>query len=164
MCGCNKKEAVTTFKNEDVTVWGPLYWKILHTLAENVGVRLTESQDEIIALKITKIVNDIPNALPCSECQLHAQEYIRANPVNFNGLTRTALRDAVRLYLYTFHNSVRTSKGQPIIVALTDLETLYNTHITMTELRKVIHANKTMSEWRFNVKMLTMQLGILDYD
>ncbi len=151
---------LSTSGNEDAAVWGPKFWRNLHTYAENVGVLLDESKDEIVASKMNTIINDLPLVIPCSVCQLHAAEYIKAHPINLIGLKRTALRDAARLYLYTFHNSVRTSKGQPIIVNLEDLETLYGAPLTRSQIIDLpILISKAGIDWGNSYYLLSKMFG-----
>jgi hypothetical protein len=63
------------------------------------------------------IVGSLHQIIPCPECQAHAAAYISANPLpTLRGLRGGDLRDTIRNWLFNFHNHVRTSKGQPIII------------------------------------------------
>jgi hypothetical protein len=54
--------------------------------------------------------------LPCTDCQAHASAYISGNPLpQLKGLIGNRLKETVRAWLFTFHNAVRSQKGQPIM-------------------------------------------------
>jgi hypothetical protein len=72
------------------------------------------------------LVNLLPAILPCSTCQGHMRQYIAMNPFVLTGLVGSDLRTYCRTWLLTFHNAVRTSKGQTIdITTLEQLSGLY---------------------------------------
>jgi len=102
-----------------IQVWGPALWSIFHSLAARTG-RLTgvragvsiESEEKrlwrtmLLAFRST---------IPCPLCQKHYNEYIQSR-------TWLALFDkkgiewgsAMKQWFYTFHNTVRSGKGQPL--------------------------------------------------
>jgi hypothetical protein len=63
------------------------------------------------------MISSLPLILPCTECQAHAAAYLAAHPLpSLKELQGATLRDTIREWLFTFHNHVRISKGQPILV------------------------------------------------
>jgi hypothetical protein len=132
MCGCNKQATKTVTPTElDAAVWGPVYWRAFHIIAERIGVVNAAGTDVELSAYVRTLILQIPDVLPCAVCRTHARMYVAAHPPAFVGQTRAGLRDAVRSYFYNFHNNVRISKGQPIVVALSDCEGLYGSGVTM---------------------------------
>jgi hypothetical protein len=126
MCGCGKK-STTAAVSADLAVesWGPSYWYIFHIIGENIGVRNTPELDADLATRITVFIQKLDEVLPCAVCRAHALTYKNEHPFSAAGLTRTALRDAVRGYFFEFHNAVRLKKGQPLNVDISQLPGLY---------------------------------------
>jgi hypothetical protein len=136
-CGCGKKKNSASFLLSidgnpqhilEPPHWGPILWKYLHCLAEKLGTANNTVIDTDQANYIEILINNLPNIIPCSECQAHASSYMSANPLpNLKGLYSNALRETVRNWLFTFHNNVRTIKQQPIILNnVEECATLYN--------------------------------------
>jgi hypothetical protein len=120
-CGCGKKKTSGYFldKNEKVEpeIWGPIVWKYLHCLTEKISINgnpiITADQ-----IKYTEVLlSTLHTILPCTECQAHASLYISQNPVpSLKDLKGEQLRSVIRTWIFTFHNSVRIRKNQPILV------------------------------------------------
>jgi hypothetical protein len=124
-CGCGKKNAGGTIhfmgregnQIADPQEWGPIVWKYLHCLAEKMGTSGNTIVDTDQANYMETLLTTLHLVLPCTECQAHAANYIAANPVPaLKGIYGDNLRSTVRNWLFTFHNQVRSSKGQPIQV------------------------------------------------
>jgi hypothetical protein len=117
--------------------WGPALWRILHTFVERIGKRGTvdvapgdhirHHQEYEIWMAFLGIMGDV---LPCNTCQAHFKEYTAGNPyaVPFTSGSGEGRRLAVRNWLWTFHNSVRTRKGQDCILSLEALPYIYATY------------------------------------
>ena len=122
-CGCAKKNAKTSelIQSEmdqllPPTCWGPILWTYLHCIAERIGLSGNKIIDTDQANFVEILVTSLPSILPCTECQAHTAAYLAANPFpSLKGLYGDALRNAARVWLFTFHNYVREFKGQPII-------------------------------------------------
>jgi len=119
-CGCGKKGAPPPLMLQEQLLspeeWGPMLWNYLHCLAEKMGSTGNKMIDTDQANYMDTLLTMLPLILPCLECQAHAASYLVANPLpNLKGLYGTLLRDAVRKWLFLFHNAVRASKGQPIL-------------------------------------------------
>jgi len=124
-CGCGKKNNAGTVhfmgregsQIADPLEWGPILWKFLHCLSEKVGLSGNKIVDADQANYMETMLNTLHLILPCQECQAHAASYISSNPLpSLKGLDGGTLRNTVRTWLLTFHNYVRTTKGQPILV------------------------------------------------
>jgi len=132
-CGCGKRKGgnVTVLADHEINLadgaWGPILWKYLHCVAEKIGMSGNAIVDTDQANYMETLLTMLPLVLPCKECQAHAATYIGLHPVPLlRGLYNTSLRNAVREWLFAFHNAVRMSKEQPILVStVEECEALY---------------------------------------
>ena len=129
-CGCAKRRGPITLVGADAAdgnpdTWGPPLWTILHILAERIGLSAMDADQN---RDMSVLVNLLPASLPCSTCQGHMRQYIAMHPFILTGLLGADLRTYCQTWLLNFHNTVRTSKGQPIeITTLEELADLYGT-------------------------------------
>jgi hypothetical protein len=97
--------------------WGPVLWKFLHCLTENIGLSGSTIVDTDQANYMETIITMLPLIVPCNECQAHAASYLASHPLpTLKGLYHHQLRDTIRIWLFEFHNAVRTQKGQEIMI------------------------------------------------
>jgi len=123
-CGCGKKKTgtvhfmgQTSAEAPDPVEWGPIVWKYLHCLTEKIGLSGNPLVDNDQALHMEILINTLHLIIPCPECQEHAKSYISKNPFpTLRGLQNDTLRSTIRNWLFVFHNTVRTLKGQPITI------------------------------------------------
>ena len=94
--------------------WGPLFWKILHGLAEkcgkqvNINIQSDERRAWIHLLKQTQYT------LPCDICRNHYTEWLQENPVD--GLLKiqyTDINQWVRNWLLILHNTINEGNNRP---------------------------------------------------
>lgn len=123
-CGCGKKTSGTVHfmgqvstDTPDPVEWGPIVWRYLHCLIEKIGFSNNSLVDNDQAGFMETLIGTLHQIIPCPECQTHASAYIAGNPLpTLRGLKGNELRDILRLWLFNFHNHVRNSKEQPIII------------------------------------------------
>lgn len=123
-CGCGKKNTGTMhFMGQgnsevpDPIEWGPILWKYLHCLTEKIGFSGNIIVDGDQANYMEVLISTLHLIIPCPECQSHASSYISLNPLPpLRNLRGNELRNTVRIWLFNFHNQVRNSKGQQIII------------------------------------------------
>ena len=127
------------------TVWGPLLWKLLHTMAE-----WSDRRDIIYRWK--HVLELTSAAIPCTRCRRHMQEYLRMHsmfirppepipPVRGKqkGWIPAKGEDvklAIRKGLWTFHNHVNRSTGATELTE-EDANALYQGTDRATSLRSV---------------------------
>ena len=133
-CACGKRKNGTTdaaIEREAnqlllPTQWGPIMWKLLHIIAEKIGQSGNMITDMDQANYVKALITSLPSILPCQECQSHAETYLATNPfpvlTNMNGL---AMSNIVRIWLFTFHNHVRTMNEQEPLATPEECHTLY---------------------------------------
>ena len=118
-CSCSKKGGAAPLMGKDSSepeIWGPILWKYLHCIAENIGYS-GNIMDTDQANYVYTIITSLHLIIPCQDCQSHTLSYITSNPFpilkDLHGVT---LRSTVSKWLFQFHNSVRNMKGQPIML------------------------------------------------
>ena len=122
-CGCGKKPgaAAPVLQTDQLlapTEWGPILWKYLHCIAERIGASGNKIIDTDQANYTETMLSMLPQVIPCTECQEHAGTYLAAHPIpSLKGLYGTELQQNVRTWLFEFHNAVRLSKQQPILIS-----------------------------------------------
>ncbi len=79
-------------------------WDHLHALPRTMEQAPSMEEQASMAQYISSLVSN----LPCSECAVHARDYIMSNPVD------ASTPQALGRWVCRYHNSVRESKGQPI--------------------------------------------------
>jgi hypothetical protein len=112
----------------DPQEWGPTLWLYLHCLASKIGTTGNSIIDTDQANYMEYIITNLPNIIPCLECQSHATTYIKTHPLpTLKGLYKDTLRTTTQEWLLKFHNTVRQRKGQPIIInTIEELNRTYN--------------------------------------
>ena len=130
-CSCSKKTPVGQDMNvADPLQWGPILWKYLHSLAENLGFSNNVIVDTDQANYMETILSTLHLIIPCQECQGHTLNYVSLHPIPvMKGLRGDNLRAVIRDWLFHFHNSVRAMKGQPIIFNTPDECSIYKTNV-----------------------------------
>jgi len=118
--------------------WGPRFWKILHTLAEQSGFQNTviQNNDEadawILLLKLQAFV------MPCSLCRKHFQEWYISHRVDgLRGILGENRRKWIREWLWSCHKRVNdlTQKESP---ELKNLPELYSKKSIEKEFRELL--------------------------
>lgn len=143
--------------------WGPLFWKIFHTLAERAGKQSGEPTkgDEMRAWPL--FVKCIAPVIPCEECRSHYESYVAAHPFTLPD-SYTAWNSYIRLWFYNLHEWVnqRLEKDrfpfdslqgtynsfQPLSTWISDLETL--------QLRAMKQNGITLLAWKAWLKQYKM--------
>ena len=78
----------------ETTVWGPLLWNILHTLAAMVPD----------ISKWTTLLTLLTTTIPCEICRTHYTQYYNDHPVTGD----------IATWLFVFHNDVNHRIGKPL--------------------------------------------------
>jgi hypothetical protein len=108
----------------NINVWGPALWSLLHGLAEKTGFKPTEKVEGEEKRLWRSLLMTLRHSIPCPRCQKHYNDYVNQNPYH----TLFAFKggewgSALRTYLWTFHNAVRTTNGQSLDFPVERLET-----------------------------------------
>ena len=173
MCECGKGYKMAPYLTElTVEQWGPTVWKLLHVLASRVGGS-GEAIDADAANGLFFVINQLPDILPCADCARHARAYLYEHKFAPRGLLGAELQTYVETWLLTFHNAVRTRKGQAILVNnVTEYHNLWlpqrilpcddealTLFFNYGKMYKIIDLTK-FTRWNNQLKRLRLLLGV----
>jgi hypothetical protein len=106
--GCACKKDIPDYPGTEE--WGPLLWKILHSLAEKVGSKSFDEERR----EWNRLLTLTTDILPCTVCKAHYKEVIKANPIApVLKMTPTEARLFLRTWLWTLHNEINVGNGKP---------------------------------------------------
>ena len=88
----------------DPNEWGPILWKILHNISENLGKNTNRilQNDEIQYFQ--NILKQLKNILPCKLCVKHYSEYYFKNKKDY--LQYNELKIYAKKYFYNLHEEI----------------------------------------------------------
>jgi hypothetical protein len=102
-----------------IPVWGPALWSLFHSLAAKAGkkngLRAGVSLESEEKRLWRSMMLAFRSTIPCPACQKHYNEYLITHPLApvLDG-KQGDWSSQLRAWFYTFHNAVRSSKGQPL--------------------------------------------------
>jgi len=149
--------------------WGPLLWKILHTLSEKYGTTLVPLFEAEETVSWLYIINNTGIILPCKECKTHYAIWLQSNPPQFKAKSIEEKRQWVRNYFWSLHQDINLRNGKEGI-PFKYLSTLYKSvdisnNIILYEklLETLIQYNEVSlikwKEWLKHVKKLLSIYG-----
>jgi len=104
-------------------IWGPLLWKLFHSLAE-----VSDRRDVLGYWRV--LFKTSAASIPCPLCRLHFEAYLRVHPMT--KLKKPILtpgklvKEHIRTELWAFHNAVNESTAKPIFTKA-EFDALYAT-------------------------------------
>ncbi len=150
--------------------WGPLVWKILHTLAEKAGKQTNEIM-KVDEMRIWPLLlKTLIPIIPCEECRDHAANYIKQVPFELPG-SYPAWSLYIRTYFYTFHENVNTRLEKPSF-PFSSLAETYKSTRELTKWTQDLNAMmlramklngmhmKAWQTWQNHLRMLSATMGI----
>jgi hypothetical protein len=119
----------------DATEWGPLFWQLLHGIAERVGTTPFPMYRADERRALPQIFKALAKTIPCPSCKDHYDSYLREHPVDapLKDLPYEGLQEYVRRWFWELHNWVNESYGKPVY-AYEDLAATYG----RVDLRKTL--------------------------
>ena len=102
-----------------IPVWGPALWSLFHSLAGRAGKKAGLRAGVSVGAEEKRLWRSMMLAfrstIPCPACQKHYNEYLISHPLApmLDG-KNSDWGAQLRTWFYTFHNAVRSSKGQPL--------------------------------------------------
>ncbi len=116
-CNCNKNKKVNPADAMDLNtqLWGPVYWKVLHTFAELTGKKSAIHVDKEESYLWDYILRELGNVLPCFECRNHYNTYYMNNiPFFIMNTQFEEKRNRLREWLYTLHLQTPNLSNSPV--------------------------------------------------
>ena len=94
--------------------WGPLFWKLLHGLAELCGTQTnTNMKTDEVRLWIL-VLTQLKITLPCDICRNHYSDWlIEHPPETLSKFDYSELRAWIRTYLWVLHNIINVGNDRP---------------------------------------------------
>jgi hypothetical protein len=86
------------------SVWGPIAWKLLHSIGNRCGKTKYLIKDEL--RESIWILSHIEYIIPCMECRNHIQSHRKKHPLPNDSSLFGA-------WLWTFHEAVNERLGKP---------------------------------------------------
>ena len=100
----------------EINEWGPCAWKFMHasTFAQKRKIPLDRQA------QLKAFFENVGNALPCTECCKHYNEFVKKNPPPVDS------RDALSRWLVKVHNNVNKITNNP-----------FSRHMSFEEVRRI---------------------------
>jgi hypothetical protein len=102
-------------KYPETADWGPLFWKILHALAELAGKQSsTILQGDEVRIWI-QVLTTLHPTIPCDICRDHYARWIYEHPpATLSILPYMQVGAWIRNYLWELHNTINEGNEKPI--------------------------------------------------
>ena len=98
--------------NLNKAAWGPGLWVFIHVNAALVVADAHAAQDTLLtASAMVRLLNQLPDLLPCPECRLHMSRYLASYPP----LAYVFCRESASQYAFDLHNNVNARLGKKIL-------------------------------------------------
>lgn len=134
-CSCR----IPAEKYPETADWGPLFWRLLHGLAEHAGSLGSGGSTAMDVLRGDEIrtwilvLTMLQQTLPCDVCTKHYGEWLAEhNPSTLTGLSYGEIGPWIRNYLWSLHNEVNEGNDKPVFPFEALGSTYKGTDITKT--------------------------------
>lgn len=91
--------------------WGPLLWKIIHTLSTKLGNQTNKILQNDELNYYNNFTKNVGILLPCKVCRKHYYDYALKNKKN---VEYYELRDYSIKYYMNLHNEINSEKNKPL--------------------------------------------------
>jgi hypothetical protein len=115
-CSCR----IPAEKYPETADWGPLFWRLLHGLAEHAGtlrVGVSKTMEVIQGDEVRTwilVLNMLQQTLPCDVCNAHYGRWLADhNPSVLSGLPYPEFGPWIRNYLWSLHNEINEGNDKP---------------------------------------------------
>jgi len=145
--------------------WGPLFWKLLHGLAELSGKQTNTNMktDEVRLWSL--ILSHLKNTLPCDICRAHYSDWLIDHPPEMiSKLDYSELGSWIKTYLWTLHNIINEGNDREEFDWESLTETYKNVNLTDTwkalqpVMKKAVSLNGvtllSWTRWLANIRIL----------
>lgn len=149
--------------------WGPAFWGILHTLAQNAGRAAGNTVLQADERKHwAAIFVELSDALPCDECREHYKTLLSSISVpSLKTMSYAEFASFIKTTWWSWHNTVNERLSKPTF-PYADLDTTYSGNSVRTLLKGVtptvdraIRMNGVrIMAWKNLVKSVTYLTGV----
>jgi len=106
--------------------WGPLFWKLLHGLAELSGIQININSQKDEIRNWVLILESLQYTLPCDICRQHYSEWVRKiEPKKLANIPYSNVRTWIRTNLWELHNTINEGNNR-LIFPFENLHTVYS--------------------------------------
>lgn len=113
-------------KYPETADWGPLFWKLLHALAELAGKQrdvVVMQGDEVRAW--IQVLTLLQPTIPCDVCRNHYGIWLAAHPPSVLAtMPYNQVGPWIRNYLWELHNEINEGNDRPTL-PISELSSLY---------------------------------------
>lgn len=110
VCGCR----VPAEQYPENAEWGPLFWTLLHGLAEYAGKQPPLLQMDELRLW-QNLLKSLQPTIPCDICRGHYAERLATSDVDkLLSISYPTFRDWIRQHLWKLHNEINEGNDRPI--------------------------------------------------
>jgi hypothetical protein len=92
--------------------WGPIFWTLLHGLAERLGNQVIDTMAADEAREMIFVLKGVEAVMPCEKCRTHYHDFKKTHPLEaFSERRGPHFRVAVREWLWQLHEAVNVRNG-----------------------------------------------------
>lgn len=146
-------------------VWGPLFWRVLHTIAEQLGKKKSAFMQADEVTRWILFMKTVGGCLPCPMCREHYQAAMKKYPLSdLAGLRGDPFRTAAKRWVWGLHEDVNGRKAIISGITYEDLEEKYKyTHdfsatveALVKELKEGVTSGQVRADltWEFRRQLL----------
>jgi len=166
-CGC--KVPIETYPES--ADWGPLFWKLLHGLAEYAGKQTDINLQKDEVRNWIHLLKYLQGCIPCDICTAHYGRWLAENPiVVLETMQYTQTGPWIQNWIWRLHNEINEGNDKPLFEESALSDTYKNISITSTwralepVMRRAMSLNGisllSWKKWLSYVRMLQGIYGI----
>ena len=118
-------------------IWGPIFWKLLHALAENVGTTILDIYKPEEKLAWINLIKSTEKVLPCPFCQIHYNEWLKKNnPQILKAFDSIKMKIWISNFFWALHQEVNKDNNKEGL-SFDSLSTLYKNVDIRTNIKEL---------------------------
>jgi hypothetical protein len=168
VCGCK----VPLDIYPETADWGPLFWKLLHGLAEYSGKQNDVNLQEDERRNWIQVFARLQFCIPCDICRGHYSQWTHSNPfTELKTIPYTEVGHWIRNWFFRLHNEINEGNDKPLFEESALSETYKNINIKQAwkalepVMKRVISLNgislMPWKTWLSYIKILQSIYGII---
>ena len=131
-------------------VWGPIFWKLLHGLAEKIGSTMLQVNITEERIAWIQLIKSTEKVLPCPYCREHYKDYLkRNNPDILKNYDVLKMKIWITNFFWSLHEEINQENNK---------ESLEFESVSI--LYKNIDLNKNMKDLESIMKIVFQHNGV----